>query len=499
MHILSKSTYIKGLQCEKALYMQKKHPYLRDKLSIEQRAKFQRGTDVGVLAHEVFPEGVDMSPNSPSQFPKKAAETWQNLNNPEVKVMYEAVFQYNDTLIMLDMIVRDGDKWLAVEVKSSLRLSDTYYNDAALQYYVLHGCGVPLSDFRLMYLSGDYVKNGPINVKQLFKMESVMEYVIEREAFVAENVERLKKVVALPHSPVVNIGTQCHNPYPCDFQGHCWKLIPKNSFLFTTAMDDDALFQLYFNGVNTNAKMLQQIEPDSDEAHQIEALETNSYYIDYKTLYTLAPQPKPKSIAYLNLLLYRPAVPELDGTKPYEEMILAFALQGKHEQDAATDSLPPTGSHRNDMAAETYLRGDDMAAAENCFVWDCFENHGLWKEAINILIEKLSHYELVVCFTPQNLTTTLLRHEIIQNQTIGYKVFNLFEVLQEAHFYHPAVKRGLTLQRLEMALFSDAKLFEHSRILLEATSNDLISYQQAREDLIAENEIVEKTYQLFFK
>ena len=256
--------------------MQKKHPYLRDKLSMEQRAKFQRGTDVGVLAHEVFPGGVDMSPNSPSQFPKKVAETCNNLNNPEVKVMYEAVFQHNDTLIMLDMLVRDGDKWLAVEVKSSMRLSDTYYNDAALQYYVLHGCGVPISDFRLMYLNGDYVKDGPIDVTQLFKMESVMEYVIEREAFVAENVERLKAVVALPHSPVVNIGTQCHNPYPCDFQGHCWKLIPKNSFLFTTAMDDETLFQCYFNGVNTNAKMLQQIEPDSEEAHQIEALETNS-------------------------------------------------------------------------------------------------------------------------------------------------------------------------------------------------------------------------------
>ena len=87
MHILSKSTYIKGLQCEKALYMQKKHPYLRDKLSIEQRAKFQRGTDVGVLAHEVFPGGIDMSPNSPSQFPKKVQETWDNLSNPEVNVM----------------------------------------------------------------------------------------------------------------------------------------------------------------------------------------------------------------------------------------------------------------------------------------------------------------------------------------------------------------------------------------------------------------------------
>jgi len=328
----------------------------------------------------------------------------------------------------------------------------------------------------------------------------------------------LKKVVALPHSPLVNIGTQCNNPYPCDFQGHCWKLIPKNSFLFSTAMDDEALFQSYFNGVNTNAKMLAQLEPDSEEAHQIEALETNSYYIDYKTLYSLAPQPKPKSVAYLNLLLYRPAVPELDGTKPYEEMILAFALQGEHELDAAVDSIPPTCQHRkcsafdvvndmaawtcqrrDDMAAGTCQRKDDMDAGEGCFVWDCFEDHSRWKEAIDLLIEKLSHYELVVCFTPQNLTTTLLRHEIIQNQAVGYKVFNLFDVLQQARFYHPAIKRGLTLQRLETALFSEPKLFEHSRILLEATSNDLIGYQQAREDLIAENEIVAKTYQLLFK
>lgn len=491
MHILSKSTYIKGLQCEKALYMQKKHPYLRDKLSIEQRAKFQRGTDVGLLAHEVFPGGIDMSPTSPSQFPKKVAETKENLSNPEVKVMYEAVFQYNDTLIMLDMLVRDGGQWVAIEVKSSLRLSDTYYNDAALQYYVLHGCEMPLADFRLMYLNGDYVKDGLIDVHQLFKMESVMSYVIEREPFVASNVERLKAVVALSHSPLVDIGTQCHNPYPCDFQGHCWKHVPKSSFLFTTALDDATLFHHYFNGVNTNAKMLQQLEHDSLEARQIEALETGSYYIDFKTLYSLAPQPKPKSVAYLNLLLHRPAVPETDGSRPYQEMILAFALQGIHEPKS--DTLPKTVIADEDPQSPTPLH------STNCFVWDCFEDHSRWKESIPLLIEKLSHYELIVCFTPQNLTTTLLRHEIIQNQAIGYKVFNLFDVLQEAHFYHPAIKRGLTLQHLAEALFPTQKLFEHSRIILEATSSDLIGYQQAREDLIVENEVIAKTYQQLFK
>lgn len=468
MHILSKSTYIKGLQCEKALYMQKKHPYLRDKLSIEQRAKFQRGTDVGILAHEYFPGGIDMSPASPSQFPKKVQETWDNLSNPEINVMYEAVFQYNDTLIMLDMLVRDGNKWLAVEVKSSMVLSDTYYNDAALQYYVLHGCQVPLSDFKLMYINGDYERNGSIDVKQLFKLESVIGFVKERESYVAHNVDRLKNVVALPHAPLINIGTQCHKPYTCDFLGHCWKLIPKDSFLYTTAIDDEQLFSLYFNGTNSNQKLLAKIESNSLETHQIEALQNGTYYIDFKTLYSLAPNPKPRSIAYLNLLLYRPAVPEIDGTKPYQEMILAFALQGENE-------------------------------IGGCYIWDCFEDHSKWKESIDILIDKLSKYEQIVCFTPQNLSTALLRHEIIRNKEVGYRIFNLFDILQQSSFYHPSVKAGFTLQHVAEALFPEEKLFEHSRILLEALNNDLISYQQAKDDLIAENVMVAKTYQHFFK
>ena len=160
MHILSKSTYIKGEQCPKALYMYKKHPYLRDKLSMEKRAKFKRGTDVGILARTYFPGGVNMTPASPSQFGKMFEKTMQNLNDPNINVMYEAIFIYNDTLIMLGILVRDGDKWRAIEVKSSISLSETYYQDAALQYYVLKGCKVQLSDMQLMYIDNEYVRNG---------------------------------------------------------------------------------------------------------------------------------------------------------------------------------------------------------------------------------------------------------------------------------------------------------------------------------------------------
>ncbi len=468
MHILSKSTYIKGLQCEKALYMTKKHPYLRDKLSIEQRVRFQRGSDVGVLAQSVFPSGVNMTPNTPSQFPKKIQETMDNLNDPTVNVMYEAVFQYNDTLVMVDLLVRDGARWKAIEVKSSLKLSPTYYNDAALQYYVLHGCGVPLSDFRLMYLNAGYVKDGPIDVEQLFLQVSVLDYAKEQEPTIAARVDRLKKVVALPHAPLVNIGTQCHDPYTCDFLGHCWKLIPPNSFLYSNALPEEELFKHYFGGHGTNAKLLEHLDPEGEEAHQIEALENGTYYIDFKTLFALAPDPKPRSIGYLNLLLDRPAVPELDGTRPYQEMMLSFVLSGDHEPDGQT-------------------------------CWDCFDDHRRWRDCIGLLTERLAQYDLIVCFTPIDLMSTLMRHEIAQNQAFGYKVFNLYEVLNQAKMFHACLKPGFNLQHVAQALFHDVKLFEHSRILVEAHGGELTSYQQAREDLIAENEVVKMIYQHFFK
>jgi hypothetical protein len=55
------------------------------------------------------------------------------------------------------------------------------------------------------------------------------------------------------------------------------------------------------------------------------------------------------------------------------------------------------------------------------------------------------------------------------------------------------------LQRLSEALFPEVKLFEHSRIIVEALAQDLTSYEQTKDDLIAENEAVKSIYQHFFK
>ena len=142
-YILSKSTYIRGLQCHKSLYLNKFRPYLRDKISEEQLAKFARGHAVGKVAQQLFPGGITMSrPGKPS------AEKTGQLISEGFPVIYEACFISDNVIVALDILVRDGNGYNAYEVKSSLALSNVYYNDAFLQYHIILSlCWIPIGIF----------------------------------------------------------------------------------------------------------------------------------------------------------------------------------------------------------------------------------------------------------------------------------------------------------------------------------------------------------------
>lgn len=461
MHILSKSTYIKGEQCPKALYMYKKHPYLRDKLSIEQRAKFKRGTDVGILARTYFPGGVDMTPASPSLFGRMFEQTMRNLNDTNINVMYEAIFIYNDTLIMLDILVRDGDKWRAIEVKSSLSLSETYYKDAALQYYVLNGCNIPISDMQLMYVNENYIKEGEIDVNELFVFKSVKEYAEQHLDSIDKKVNEFKEVVSLSNSPRVNIGAQCFNPYKCEFLGHCWKKIESDSFLHTTAYSDKDLFSSYNSGIQDNRSFKKLIDPLSLEMNQLDALEQDTFYINYKKLYDLIGK-RTDSIAFLNILFYRPAVPVLDGHKPYQEIILAFSIL----------------SNENEETIE----------------WNCLDDYSKMEEGLKILTEELKRYEKVVYFSAQNINMMMQRYHIIESKEVLFKIINLKDVLKNSDFFNKKTKYDFSMKAIYEGLFPSEQIFEHSRIILNATSDNELERILVGHDMDEENKYLQKIY-----
>ncbi|PLW98060.1 MAG: hypothetical protein C0593_06870 [Marinilabiliales bacterium] len=318
-HKLSKSTYIRGLQCTKSLYLHKKRPFLRDKLPPEQRARFTRGHSIGELAHNLFPGGVNMAPKSPSQYPKAVVNTLDEIKK-ETPVIYEATFQHMKTLVMLDILTRENGKYYGYEVKSSLKISDTYLKDTALQYWVITNSGITLEDFFLITVNPEYKRKEPIVAEDYFIKTSVLEKILPMQEGIEERVTKFIALFDEPHSPRKKIGPQCNTPYPCDFRGLCWKTVPEISVFDLMHLDDNMAFKYYHKEMETPESIKSQPTENPLLQKEIDLVINNTVYVEDLL------SEKLRNHQVLFLATAKPAFPLFEDAAPYEETAIAAAF-----------------------------------------------------------------------------------------------------------------------------------------------------------------------------
>ena len=85
---------MRGIKCTKSLYLNKHKKRLgieSDPYSTQSMAIFNQGTNVGELATQLFPGGVDCTPESYYDFQKAVKQTQQEIENGAT-VLYEAAF-----------------------------------------------------------------------------------------------------------------------------------------------------------------------------------------------------------------------------------------------------------------------------------------------------------------------------------------------------------------------------------------------------------------------
>ena len=219
---LSKSTFLRGTQCRKSLYLHWHNPELRDPLSPMQQAIFSQGTNVGKLAQQLFPGGTDAGIYVPDNYAKSIEMTSQ-LISEGADVIYEAGFKTNGLHCFVDILVRDGDGWKAYEVKSSTNLKPVNLLDAAFQYYVMTNSGLHVSDISLVTLNSNYERMGELNIFSLFKSESVIVPVLKLQSRIKIDIADFLATLEGSTVPEIDIGPHCTDPYDCDFHGHCWQ------------------------------------------------------------------------------------------------------------------------------------------------------------------------------------------------------------------------------------------------------------------------------------
>lgn len=215
-----------GMQCPKRLWLHKHKPELRDELTEEQAAIFRAGTDIGMLARQLFDGGIDASPPTPYEYQKSVADTAKYIRKG-ADIIYEAAFQYEGVLAAIDILVKKKDKWYAFEVKGTTGVKDQHIMDAALQYYVITGAGLPLADISIVHLNNKYIRNGALDIPQLFTATSVRKEVKSLQESIHEKAEELKAVARQKLMPAIEPGDHCFEPYDCDFYGYCSKDLPE--------------------------------------------------------------------------------------------------------------------------------------------------------------------------------------------------------------------------------------------------------------------------------
>ena len=332
-HQLSKSTFIKGTQCVKSLYLNKFHKELKEDNSEQLEQIFATGHQVGELAQDLFPSGEYGT--LPGEIPSSVSvQRTQDLINQGVDIIYEATFQFEQVMVAMDIMVKQNGSWTAYEVKSSTKVKETYELDASVQYYVITNSGLKLGDICIVHINTDYVKNGEIDVKGLFAIESVLSAVHANQVFVKSKIAKFKSILSFDSVPEIEIGPHCFDPYECDFMEYCWQHIPTQTLFSYKGLRGTEKWDLFM-------KEIYRIEdiPDSyplGKAGQVvvSAEKNNREYIDKSSIRSFVDSIQ-YPIYYLDFeTLFMVTIPIYDNSSPFQQIPFQYSLHIKRSKEA---------------------------------------------------------------------------------------------------------------------------------------------------------------------
>ena len=320
---LSKSRYCKAVQCKKIIWLKKYKPECA--IQKARDTVLENGTAVGQLARSLFEKYENIEFNENLNF---MIEQTQKLLKNKPNIITEASFNYNNNFCSVDILKNNLDGVEIYEVKSSTEISDIYLDDVAYQYYILNNLGFNIKRACIVYINNKYVKQGELELNKLFNIEDVTKIAKSKQQEIENNIYELNKYMEenKDNEPKDDIGMQCFKPYECEFWEYCTRNLPKPNVLdIKGGMHLDKKFKKYYDGKisfkdlkneKLNPKYLEQIEFELNDLQAkidkeaikeiINSLKYPLYFLDYET--------------------YQVAIPEIDGTKPYQQLPFQYSL-----------------------------------------------------------------------------------------------------------------------------------------------------------------------------
>lgn len=336
---LSKSRFVKGCQCSKLLWLATYEPEAPElKVGLALQDIFDQGNEVGRLARERFPGGelVELSYRDPKRF-----ERTRECIAAGVPAIFEAWFEADRVEGAVDVLLRDGDGFVLIEVKSGTDAKDKYVLDAALQTHVARRAGVKVNRVEIMHLNNQYVHPGPVD---LFVREDVTDQVRALLPGLPDQIEAQLKVLA-GDEPAVAIGPYCRDNRGCPFMSRCWPA-EADSVLNIHGMRYEKRFGLFHGGTRSIKDLPAGFKLNATQARQRQSWAVGDLVVEEGLSEEL--KPYQGLLGFLDFESVSRALPVWDGTKPWEQVGVQFSYhEGKlggpytHEEFFAEPDTDP--------------------------------------------------------------------------------------------------------------------------------------------------------------
>ena len=212
---ITKTDFMRGMQCRKMLWLDKHKPGLKV-IPPEVQQRLDAGNEFGDLAMGMFGPYEEMTVYRPgTQIPDKkamAAKTAEHLKLG-TPVICEAAFIYYNNYCAVDILRKTDSGYDFYEVKNSPEVHRQFIRDAGFQYYILNRCKLNIGRIFI-------VTHGP-DEEDPFVINDVTRDAKGHAKWVNDNIWELNRMQKEPEEIEVATGAQCSDPYECWYYGYC--------------------------------------------------------------------------------------------------------------------------------------------------------------------------------------------------------------------------------------------------------------------------------------
>ena len=362
---LTKSKINSGIQCKKKLWFD-----IHDKLKTE-TAEFKRGERFNEVVRKHYTKLHGKELNLDGVWDDLVNKTKNAINQKDINVIYEATFEYLDTQVRTDVLIRKKNGWELLEAKSSTKLKDEYIDDISIQSFIVREClkqiNHNLISCKLIHINNNFILDKTENYEKLIIENDISNSIIEVEVKVPEFIkEFLPLAEKNAPCPKIKMGDHCKKPHACNYQDRCKSQLPKNNVTsFTILPYVNKKLKAYMDEIGTTD--LQKVPRDYPfkrkdyvaNVYQIiqEAHKNNQDYIDpgLKNLFKNFTFP----FYFMDFETIMQGVPLIKETKPYEQVPFQWSVHKWESVDKEIDEgksfLKFTGQNIEKQFAETLL------------------------------------------------------------------------------------------------------------------------------------------------